>query len=84
VYGEEALMRGQMQVEYLMNEVMPLVVEHGDLVELKVGSLPTQKRFTNCLVFYQSLVDNKTVQYQELASTAEELGALLFDYQGRQ
>ena len=72
VLSEEARMRGELQVEFYMNQLMPWLLKNADFTNPSIESLQN-KNLVNTLIIYQSLVANKVDHYEYLASRIDSL-----------
>ena len=72
VLSEEARIRGDIQVQFYMNQLMPWLLENIDFTNPSIESLQ-DKTLINTLIIYQSLVANKLAHYEYLASRIDSL-----------
>jgi hypothetical protein len=75
--AQEAEARGQIQLEFYMNQILPWIVNETDLLNPDIENLVNDKKLANVLIIYKSFVDNKTDQYRYMTKESEKLLASL-------
>ncbi len=63
VLAEEARIRGQIQVDFYMNQLMPWIIKNTDFSNPSVEPLQDPE-LKNLLIIYQSFILNKVTHYQ--------------------
>jgi hypothetical protein len=71
--AKEAEARGQFQVDFYMDQVLPWIINENDILNLSMEDVMNDKKLSNILVLYRSLIDSKTNQYRVMVKKCEEL-----------
>lgn len=71
--SKEAESRGQLQVDFYMDQVLPWIINENDMMNISMSDVMNDTKLSNILILYRSLVDNKTRQYKVIAKESEEL-----------
>lgn len=70
---KEAQVRGEAQTVFLMDRIMPWMVENTDLLDMDFESMVENKQFVNLLAIYKTLIDSKTQHYKSLVEKSTNL-----------
>jgi len=81
VLSSEAVERGKAQIDFFMNEIIPWMIDHTDLMNVETEDVAGDTAFANRLLLYQSLIQGKTEQYQEISNSAHVLLQQIEAYQ---
>ncbi|MDW3652746.1 MAG: DUF6090 family protein [Bacteroidia bacterium] len=81
VLSSESIERGKNQIDFFMNQIIPWMINHTDLMDVESKDIARDKAFANSILIYQSLIQNKIIQYQEIAHSAEALIQQIEAYQ---
>jgi hypothetical protein len=74
-------MKGSYQVDYYTNEILSWLTDHVDLKTMTLRSVDDLTTFTNKLIIYGSLIEQKVESYKMIVedskSLKEEIASLL-------
>lgn len=70
----EAEARGQLQLDFYMDQIVPWVVNNTDILNPSVDELIKDRKLVNLLILYKSFIDNKIRHYVYMAQESEQLG----------
>ncbi len=76
VWVAEANFKGENQVNFYNNNLLPWVLENTDFLDPDLSVLDNAE-LTNILVFYQLIIEGKVKQYERLVEQGKELKAEL-------
>ena len=71
--AQEAQWRGEVQWEFLKTEILPWLSKHVDLMDMQPNQVAGNTEFTNKVIIYQGLLENKLDHYQKIADAASNL-----------
>lgn len=69
----EAQYRGEAQLNFFNDELIPWLMDHTDLLNLNAEDVAGRTDFVNRLLIYQSLIENKMEHYKVILKEAESL-----------
>ena len=81
VLSSEAIETGEAQIDFFMHEIIPWMIENTDLMDVETEDIADDTAFANRLLLYQSLIQTKTEQYQEISNSAHQLIKQIKAYQ---
>ncbi|MEQ9403532.1 MAG: hypothetical protein RIM99_08105 [Cyclobacteriaceae bacterium] len=71
--ASEAMLRGEAQYNFFMNQLMPWMIKNTSLVNPDVSKLVGNDELINILILYKSMLDNKLRSYYDLSEAAGTL-----------
>ncbi len=80
ILSEESIKKGEIQVNFFLNEILPWMMENTDLLDIKSEELIGQKKLANRLILYRTLIENKTDQYKVIDKASIELQKMLSEF----
>lgn len=69
----EAQKKGEVQVNFFLEEMIPWMTDHVDLIDTDPTQLAGEVAFANKLILFQNFIENKVEQYQEINEVAQVL-----------
>ncbi len=81
ILAVESQNRGEVQVEFFGDQILPWMIENNNLIEPDIASLLGNQVFINQLIVYQSFIQNKNRSYKQLSEEATKLVQRLKDNQ---
>ena len=79
--AEESKMKGQLQADFFLNELMSWMIDNTTLLDVQTEDLQGNMAIANMMALYKALIDSKVEHYQRLDSTAIQLKQLLSEIQ---
>lgn len=80
ILSEESIKKGEIQVSFFLNEILPWMIENTDLLDMKTEEFIGQKKLANRLILYRTLIENKTEQYKTIDEASVELQKMLSEF----
>ena len=80
ILSEESIKKGEIQVSFFLNEILPWMIENTDLLDMKTEDFSGQKKLANRLILYRTLIENKTDQYKVIDTESIELQKVLSEF----
>lgn len=77
ILSEESIKKGDLQVNFFLNEILPWMMENTDLLDMQADDFIGQKKLVNRLILYRTLIENKKSQYIEIDEASIELQKVL-------
>lgn len=71
--SSEAEARGQLQVDFYMDQILPWIVNETDIMNPNMDNLIYDQKLSNILILYKSFIDNKTRHYKEMIKESAQL-----------
>ena len=75
--AEESVSKGELQANYLLNEIIPWLIEHTEMLDFNSEELMGDKVFANKLIIYNGLIGQKIEHYHHIVETSTRLKAQL-------
>jgi len=77
--SQEAEARGQLQVDFYMNQILPWIVNETSIMNPDMDEVINDDKLTNILILYKSFIDNKTRHYKYMSKECLTLQEKLKD-----
>lgn len=69
ILAVESIKKGEFQVEFFSNEILPWMIANTDLMDVDVKSLKG-KAFLNKILLYRTFISNKIRQYKDIMNSS--------------
>ena len=80
ILSQESMEKGEIQVEFFLNEILPWMIENTNLMDVSSEELRGEKKLANRIILYRTLIQNKTAQYRVIDKASLELQKMLMEY----
>ncbi|MEL7147327.1 MAG: hypothetical protein AAFO69_13220 [Bacteroidota bacterium] len=77
ILSSESVRRGELQVEFLLNQILPWMIENTNLLDVTSEQLRGENTLANQLVLYSALINNKLEHYRVVDEASIELRKML-------